>query len=157
MNTRAFGRVAITVLAVLIVTALVLPSVAEAQGRVHVVQRGETLSGIAWRYGTSVNAIMRANGLTNRNFIWVGQRLTIPGSGGGGSSGGGGGSGGGVHVVRPGENLTQIARRYGTTVSAIANANGIRNTSFIWVGQRLVIPGGGSSGGGGSRGAEAHP
>jgi LysM repeat protein len=140
------------VLAVLVMMALVLPSAAEAQGRVHVVQRGETLSGIAWRYGTSINGIMRANGLTNRNFIWVGQRLIIPGSGGGGSSSGGS-SGGGVHVVRRGENLTQIARRYGTSVSAIANANGIRNTSFIYVGQRLTIPGGGgSSGGGGSRG-----
>lgn len=48
------------------------------QGTAHVVQRGETLSSIAWRHGTSVSAVMRANGLTNPNFIWVDQRLRVP-------------------------------------------------------------------------------
>jgi lipoprotein-anchoring transpeptidase ErfK/SrfK len=59
-----------------------------------VVQRGETLAGIAYRYGTTVAAIASANGLRNPNFIWVGQRLRIPSGGGGGytpPSGGGGG------------------------------------------------------------------
>jgi LysM repeat protein len=50
-----------------------------------------------------------------------------------------------VHVVRPGENLYRISLRYGTTVKAIAAANGLTNTSRIYVGQRLTIPGGGSS------------
>lgn len=46
-----------------------------------------------------------------------------------------------VHTVRPGETLTAIARRYGTTVQAIAQANGITNPNFISVGQQLRIPG----------------
>ena len=46
-----------------------------------------------------------------------------------------------VHVVRWGENLISIARRYGVTVHAIASANGIVNTNRIYAGQRLVIPG----------------
>jgi murein DD-endopeptidase MepM/ murein hydrolase activator NlpD len=45
---------------------------------VYIVQRGDTLSGIARRYGTTVYAIMRANGLRDTR-IYVGQRLTIPG------------------------------------------------------------------------------
>jgi len=46
-------------------------------GRVHIVQYGETLTGIAWRYGTTVWAICRANGIWNPNYIYAGQRLVI--------------------------------------------------------------------------------
>ncbi|MCX7856228.1 MAG: LysM peptidoglycan-binding domain-containing protein, partial [Anaerolineae bacterium] len=45
------------------------------------------------------------------------------------------------HTVAPGETLFSIARRYGTTVDAIAHANGIADPSQIFSGQRLVIPG----------------
>ena len=45
----------------------------------HRVRSGETLSVIARRYGTSVSAIMRANGLSSANRLRVGQRLRIPG------------------------------------------------------------------------------
>jgi LysM repeat protein len=44
-----------------------------------------------------------------------------------------------THVVQRGENLFRIALRYGTTVQAIASANGIANPAQIYVGQRLVI------------------
>lgn len=50
------------------------------------------------------------------------------------------GSGGTVHIVRRGETLTQIARRYGVSIRALAAANGISNVNRIYVGQRLVIP-----------------
>ncbi len=53
--------------------------------------------------------------------------------------------GGTIHVVQAGENLFRIALRYGTTVAALAAANGIANTSQIYAGQRLVIPSGGST------------
>lgn len=46
--------------------------------RIHVVKYGETLAIIAGRYGTSVTAIVRANGLVNANRIYPGQRLIIP-------------------------------------------------------------------------------
>jgi hypothetical protein len=58
---------------------LVIPTRHRA-GRVHVVRRGETLTQIAWRYGVNAWAIARANGITNLNFVYVGQRLTIPGA-----------------------------------------------------------------------------
>lgn len=49
-----------------------------------------------------------------------------------------------THVVQRGENLFRIALRYGTTVQAIASANGIANPALIYVGQRLVIPSSGT-------------
>jgi len=147
---RLFSLKLVVLLAVLIVV-LAAPLAAHAQQRVYVVQRGDNLYRIATRYGTTIQAIMNANGLRNANFIWVGQRLIIPGSGSGGSSGGGSAAGG-IHVVRRGEILATIAARYGTTVQAIVNANGLRNANFIYVGQRLRIPGGGGGGGGGGSG-----
>lgn len=116
----------------------------QAQGGTHVVQAGETLSGIAARYGVSVQALMQANGITNPSLIYVGQRLTIPGSGGGAAASAPTAT---VHVVKPGETLGAIAARYGVSVQALAQANGIANPSLIRSGQRLVVPAGGAAGG----------
>jgi LysM repeat protein len=151
MMGKALFRVKTVGLLLLLIVTLALPASVQAQGRVHVVQRGETLYSIARYYGTSVSALVQANGLRNANFIWVGQRLTIPGGG----SGSTGGSSGGVHVVQRGETLYSIALRYGTSVSALVQANGLRNANFIYVGQRLLISGGG--GGGSSRGGGTAP
>ncbi len=49
-----------------------------------------------------------------------------------------------THVIQRGENLFRIALRYGTTVQAIASANGIANPSLIHVGQTLTIPSSGT-------------
>jgi putative chitinase len=100
----------------------------------HIVRRGETLSRIAWRYGTSVWAIARANGLRNPNYIWAGQRLCIPGRWAPPPHCGM------THIVRRGQTLYSIARYYGTTVHAIARANGLWNPNLIYAGQRLHIP-----------------
>jgi LysM repeat protein len=45
-----------------------------------------------------------------------------------------------VHIVRPGETLYFIANRYGVTMRAIMQANGLRNPNVIYVGQELTIP-----------------
>ncbi|MGQ9586046.1 MAG: LysM peptidoglycan-binding domain-containing protein [Anaerolineae bacterium] len=55
------------------------PTPTPVPGRRHTVRPGETLSGIAWRYGVSMEAIMAANGLTNPDVIYIGQVLIIPG------------------------------------------------------------------------------
>ena len=148
MNKRRLLPLGLALAVLWLAASWIAPPAAHAQQQVHVVQPGENLYRIALRYGTTVQAIMQANGLRNPNYIWVGQRLVIPGRGGSGGGGSGGAGGGRVHVVRAGQNLAQIARYYGTTVQAIVQANGLRNPNFIWVGQRLVIPSGGWSGGG---------
>jgi LysM repeat protein len=129
----------------ILVSVLVLPAGALAapygSETIHVVQWGETLSLIATQYGVTVEAIMAANGLTDPSFIYVGQRLVIPSSS-------GGYTGGGRHTVSAGETLTSIAWRYGTTVAALAAANGLSDTDFIYVGQVLNVPDGSSSPGG---------
>ncbi|MBN1259093.1 MAG: LysM peptidoglycan-binding domain-containing protein [Anaerolineae bacterium] len=55
------------------------PTPVPAPGGVHIVQRGETLSLIAQRYGVSTWAVAQANNLYNTNLLYVGQRLVIPG------------------------------------------------------------------------------
>lgn len=58
-----------------------------AAGQSHVVRRGDTLSSIAARYGTTSGAIARANRITNPNLVVIGRRLTIPAASGSPSSG----------------------------------------------------------------------
>ena len=122
----------------LVIMTLILPLSVQAEGQIHVVRTSENLTRIARRYCTTVWAIVRENGLRDPNHIWVGQRLHIPGDGCGTYAGGCCL----VHVVTRGENLTKLARRYGTTVWAISRANGLYNPNYIWAGQRLCIPGG---------------
>lgn len=106
-----------------------------AQAAEHVVAPGETLSSIAARYGTSVSALASTNQLADPNFIVAGQRLRVPSSVAVSS----------VHVVRRGENLSSIARRYGTSTAALARANKIRDPNFIVAGTKLRVPAGDSS------------
>jgi len=56
----------------------VRPTLAPRAARSHTVRRGETLSGIASRYGVSSSALMRANGLRRGNGLKTGQQLRIP-------------------------------------------------------------------------------
>jgi membrane-bound lytic murein transglycosylase D len=110
----------------------------------HRVRRGQTLSHIAARYGTTVSELRRYNGIRNPNRVRVGQRLKIP-DGGGAQVATAVRSRSGtptVHRVRRGQTLSHIAARYGTTVSELRRHNGIRNPNRVRVGQRLKIPGG---------------
>lgn len=103
---------------------------------VHVVASGETLGVIANRYKATVAAIAKANNLDNPNLIRVGQKLTIPSGGGSGGS-----SASGFHIVKSGETLGSIAKKYGLSVSALAEANGITNPNLIFIGTRLSLSG----------------
>jgi LysM repeat protein len=114
---------------------LIIPGVAapSTEPGVHIVRQGETLKSIASLYGTTVDALARANGIVNPNYIWVGQRLTIPGAG-------ATQSGGQTYVVQEGDTLSSIAVQFGTTAWAIAYANNLPNVNMIYVGQTLRIP-----------------
>jgi LysM repeat protein len=111
-----------------------------APGTTYVVRWGDTLYSIAVQFGVSVEEIMAANGLAS-DLIVVGQELIIPSGGTPPPPGPGT-----VHIVQPGETLFSIGLTYNTTWQAIAQANGIANPWFIYVGQKLVIPSGGGGG-----------
>ncbi|NIO71777.1 MAG: LysM peptidoglycan-binding domain-containing protein [Anaerolineae bacterium] len=96
----------------------------------HCVRYGETLFSIGRLYGVNPYAIAHANGLANPNRIYAGQWLLIPTCY----------PCPRIHVVAYGETLLSIARWYGVSPWAIAQANGIWNLNCIYAGQRLVIP-----------------
>ena len=119
-------------------TSAPAPTTAPATGETtHTVQRGDTLYSIARRYGTTVEAIAAANGITNPNLIRVGQKLTIPTSG---SPAPPPSPGEKTYVVQPGDNLFRIALRYNMSYLYLASYNGISDPSRIYVGQVLRIP-----------------
>jgi lysozyme len=120
----------------------------------HTVQAGDTVGKLAELYGSTIDAIIAVNGLNQSAFIKVGQGLAIPvrlaapatstptitpivpvvptfppdvp-------------SGNAVYIVQPGDTLFRIAARYNTTITTIAQLNGITNVNLIRIGQRLVI------------------
>jgi membrane-bound lytic murein transglycosylase D len=110
----------------------------------HRVRTGETLSTIARRYRTSVARIKRANNLRSSHFIRAGKRLKIPSKGYTYSSTtqsapkAPAGKIPAYHVVRRGDSLWNIARKYGTTTQAIQKLNGLTGT-HLYKGQRLKI------------------
>jgi len=115
----------------------------------YVVQRGDTLFLISLRFNVSISALMAANGITNPNLIFVGQRLTIPGAGAPPTATPPPGatpapttppSGSTVYIVQPGDVLWRIALKFGVSASAIIAANGLTNPNLLFVGQRLIIP-----------------
>ena len=128
----------------------------ESTFTVHRVRRGETLSGIASRYGTSVRALMDVNSLRSANRIWPGQKLQVPDRRGGTSSPTRSASALNsgqemTYSVRRGDSLWIIANRYGTTVERIKRDNNLRS-STLQPGQKLVLRGSGApaSGSGGT-------
>jgi len=150
------------------------PPAARAGNKVHIVQSGEVLSEIARRYGVDMQAILGANNLPNANALRVGQELIIPvatptpapstatptpeteapsasptparetASPTPKSAPPGGGENAGVHIVQSGDTLVGIAKQYGVSVDALKAANPDVDPRTLRIGQRLVIPTGGT-------------
>lgn len=96
----------------------------------HVVQKNETLGGIALRYGVSVSALQAYNGISNPDLLYVGKKLKIPS--------------GNIrevsYTVRKGDSLGLIAKRFGVSANDLALINKITRPDLIQVGQKLTIP-----------------
>jgi LysM repeat protein len=149
----------IAVTALLAITPVPAALAQQSGTSTYVVQPGDNLFRISLRFGVSINQIAALNGIVNPNLIFVGQTLQIP-------------TGGtvvivpptstpapgvtvtpapvvtaapsaGSYVVQPGDNLFRISLRFGVSLAALAQANGILNPNLIFVGETLVIPTGG--------------
>ena len=115
----------------------------DSHGFYYTVQRGDTLSSIAVRYGTTVYAITTANNIVNPNLIYAGSVLWIP-------------TGSQpptpeqplppstacryYHTVTWGDTMIKLGQQYGVSPWAIGQANGIYNLNLIYRGQTLCIP-----------------
>jgi murein DD-endopeptidase MepM/ murein hydrolase activator NlpD len=118
---------------------------------IYVVQMGDTLSGIAQRYGLNMIELATANGVINPNLIYVGQRLKVPHLAGDKPIAATKSAATPtsiapttkrMHVVGSGETLYRIATQYGTTVAALASANHLADVALIYAGQQLIITAG---------------
>lgn len=102
---------------------------------VYTVVGGDTLSGIASKYGTTYQRLAEYNNISNPNLIHVGQLIKIPN--------------GSVnqaptyqveyYTVISGDNLTKIANKYGTTINQLVSWNNIKNPNLIYAGQKLRV------------------
>ncbi|MBU8907615.1 LysM peptidoglycan-binding domain-containing protein [Desertibacillus haloalkaliphilus] len=103
------------------------------------VQSGDTLSRIANRFNTTVQAIRDANGLTN-DQIFVNQMLRIPGGSAGSNPGGGVTVSYTTHTVRSGDNAWNLSIKYGIPMLELLKENNLSVNSSLSVGQQLRIP-----------------
>jgi murein DD-endopeptidase MepM/ murein hydrolase activator NlpD len=106
------------------------PKILISKPEKYVVEQGDTLSGIAKKYGISINTILWANDMTARTLLRVGQELTVlPVSG-------------ILHKVKKGETIGAIAKKYGTDLEKILAANRVASAEQIQIGELLVVPDG---------------
>ncbi len=97
----------------------------------YVVQPGDTLSGIASRYGTTYQNLAAINGIGDPNRINVGQVLKVTGQP----------TSENTYFVQAGDTLSGIAAKFGTTVSNLVSRNGIANPNVIYPGQKIYLTG----------------
>ena len=100
------------------------------KGVYYTVKRGDTLWDIARKTGSTVEKIVAANNIKNPDLIYAGEVFLIPEIT----------NTGRYYTVRAGDTLWGIAQRFGSSVNAIAAANGIKNPNLIYAGEVFLIP-----------------
>ena len=105
----------------------------------YIVQSGDTLTLIAIKFDTTVQAIAELNDLQNPNLIYVGEILKIPTNSRGNLSAPSSRHYIKTYIVQSGDTLTSIAKKFNTTADKIALLNNITNPNLIYPGQILKI------------------
>lgn len=130
---------------------------ADSVANYYTVQSGDTLSGIANQFNTSVNTLAHLNSLANPNLIYVGQRLLVRQSSSSAAShtvtpakpanthqaiANNNSKAAVTYTVQAGDTLSAIADQYNTSVNSIASLSHLTNPNLIYVGQVLTIKNG---------------
>ena len=110
----------------------------EVPGKTHnyVIRDGDSIGGIARKFGIPRQALLNANNMAEGQPIFIGETLLVPAAPEQKNSGTPGGV---VHVVQGGDTLIGLSRKYGSTVAAIKAANSL-SSDVIGKGQQLIIP-----------------
>ena len=107
--------------------------VVQTDGTTYIVQAGDTLSGIAARYGTTYQHLADINGIANPNLIHAGDRIVID------SVVSAQSSDDEYYTIQPGDTLSGIAERYGTSYQYLAYINGISDPNKIYAGDTIRV------------------
>jgi LysM repeat protein len=118
-------------------TVLVVPGRAPHRGRAYRVRFGDTLSGIAAHFGTTVERLARRNGLAPRGILLAGSALRVPSAGGRTHHSS---RLRGRYRVVPGDTLTGIAARFGIGIHRLARANGLHRSGILLAGITMRVP-----------------
>ncbi|MCB2413849.1 LysM peptidoglycan-binding domain-containing protein [Demequina sp. TTPB684] len=128
---------------------LTIPTAMPAPNQVtHVVVKGDTAWDLAETYGVTVSDLRRANSLNAAATIRIGQTLVVPGATiphAATPAAAPTATQSTTYVVQAGDTLWSIARGANTTVSALAESNGLSNPSLIRIGQAITVPSTGGS------------
>ena len=125
-----------------------VPASVPAASQTHVVVPGDTVYGIAQRYGTTVDAVLAANGLTRASVIYPGQSLSVSGTAAPVTTAATATApapvttpapGAQTHAVVAGDTLFGIAQKYGTTTASLYAWNALTAQSIIYPGQSIVV------------------
>jgi len=96
---------------------------------VYTVKKGDTLSEIARKYGTTVNELIKLNNIKNPNLIYPGQKIKLTGSA----------SKAIYHTVQKGDTVSELAAKYDSTIAQIKSWNKLKDVNKIYVGQKLRV------------------
>jgi LysM repeat protein len=124
---------------------------APAAPATYTIVRGDTISGIAARYGLNTNTVLQLNGLSANTIIYPGQRIKLTGSGTAPSAPAPApkpapspapspaASSAASYTVVPGDTLGGIAARHGVSLSDVFTWNGLNGRSIIYPGQKIKV------------------
>ncbi|MFK4852356.1 LysM peptidoglycan-binding domain-containing protein [Microbacterium sp. ZW T6_19] len=124
------------------------PATVPAAAQTHVVVAGDTVYGIAQKYGISVDAVLAANALTRASVIYPGQSLLVSGAAAAAPAVAPAtapaavttpAAGAQTHAVVAGDTLFGIAQKYGTTTASLYAWNAMTAQSIIYPGQSIVV------------------
>ncbi|MDQ0242154.1 lytic transglycosylase domain-containing protein [Arthrobacter bambusae] len=120
---------------------------APAAPATYTIVRGDTISGIAARYGLNTNTVLQLNGLSGNTIIYPGQQIKLTGSAPAPSApapapspaSGPASSSAASYTVVPGDTLGGIAARHGVALSDVFTWNGLNGRSIIYPGQKIKV------------------